>query len=156
MDDATIISPISESAPVAKTRRPAQHVYARAAMITGGIIIAISVAALIGFALYPLFTGQGLREFVISFIVPFLISLMGIVPGALLYFTGRQVLRVGPGYGAAAVAAVLALPPLAFGITILPRLGVSSTGARAICGIIGALLLLWAISLIRARKSALT
>jgi len=119
-------------------------------MIAGGIIIAASLAALIGFAAYPFFSGQGIREFFVSLPVPFLISLMGFVPGALLYFTGRRVLQNGAGVGAGIIAVVLALPPVIFGLWLLPKLGAQAPVIRTVCVLTGAIVLIWGISVLRA------
>ena len=159
MNDDIIISPAAEpDAPRAVKSR--LQLASKAAMITGAVMIALSLAALIGFAAYPLFSGQGVREFFISFPVPFLISLMGLVPGALLYFTGRHVLRKGPNIGAGVIAGVLAAPLPVFGLWLLPELGVDALMIRAVLTLIGLALLVWGISIIRVarrlRASALT
>lgn len=150
MDENLIISPAADPARFEVRQSRLQNA-SRFMMRIGAVMTAVSLLALIGFALYPLFSGQGLREFFVSLIVPVLISLMGIVPGLLLWGTGRQVLRHGAGYGPAAIAMILSLPPLAFGAALLPRLGVTNAPARAACIVIGAGLLIWAISIFTAR-----
>lgn len=147
-----IVSPAALPQDVSPVR-PRGHLPARAAMIAGGILITAFTLALIGFALYPLFTGQGVREFFVSAIVPILISLMGIVPGLLLYFTGRHTLRCGPSYGAAMIACVLALPWLAAGFYLLPRIGVEGAAWRALSAGLGSILLAWSLSLAFGRYS---
>ncbi len=150
MDDTIIISPAAEPLPPEKPATSGD-IAARIAQISGGALIIGGLIGFAGFGLYPLFSGQGLREFFISLIVPFLISLIAVVPGALLYCTAKHVLTCGPGYGPGAIAAVLSLPPLVFAAFILPRLGVTDFASRAACGIAGALLFIWGLSLIRGR-----
>lgn len=155
MEDPIVISPDPGPAlPAVKRRAPTGSRAARIAMGAGAALTAISVIAFIGFAGWPLISGQGLREFAVSLIIPLLISLMGIVPGLLLYFTGRQIVRHGPGYGSAAVAAALAAPWLAFAFWWLPRINVNFFPTGAACAGAGGLLLLWSGLIIRARRQA--
>jgi|GEM_PF-3309312 len=151
MDNEIVKSPAAQP-PAPRPAQSRMQLSAKAARIAGGLLMAASFFALIGFAVYPLLSGQGVREFFVSLPVPFLISLMGLVPGALLYFTGRHVLRSGPGPGAGIIAAVLSLPPLVFGLWLLPELGATSVSARLLCLAAGLVLLIWAIALIRARR----
>lgn len=136
----------------AETPAPARKPFARSAltaMIIGGIILALSGLCTGGFAISPLVNGQGAAEFFNFLIIPLMVGAIGIVPGLLLFFTGRHVRKSGASVGAGVIALVLALP-----LFVIPYLtgtnGLESLAPLVITALIGLLPLIWGIMLIRA------
>ena len=139
---------VSPAEAPARVRKP----FARSAftaMIMGGIILALSGLCTGGFAISPLVNGQGWSEFLNFLIVPLMVGAIGIVPGLLLFFTGRHVRKNGASVGAGLIALVLALP-----LFLVPYFtgtnGLDSLAPLLVTALIGALPLIWGIMLIRA------
>lgn len=146
-DPDVLISP-------AQTPAPARRPFARSAltaMIIGGIILVLSGLCTGGFAISPLVNGQGWSEFFNFLIVPLMVGAIGIVPGLLLYFTGRHVRKNGASVGSGLIALVLALPLFVVPYFIATH-GFESLAPLIVTALIGALPLIWGIMLIRAAR----
>jgi len=111
----------------------------------------VSIVMSIGYAVLPLLNGQGWAEFFNFLIVPIIVCIMGLVPGLLLFFTGRHVQKYGSGIGVGCVAIVLAAGPLVF-VGLLRTQGFSALLQSIALLIVGLSLLTWGAALIRAAR----
>lgn len=75
-------------------------------------------------------------------------SLIGLVPGFILYFTARSIRKHGPSYEAGAIATLFSLPLLLLSIVLFSLPAFSASGAGVV-GFGALLILFWGVVTLR-------